>query len=718
MKSVGKKVDIKNLVPNHKPAIKLRERLYLACIFIIACLIYSNTLSNEYALDDKAVLTQNQYTLQGFEGIKDLVTHDHFFGYKGATSGLYRPLPLITHAIEYQLLGLNSFVSHLINILLYALSCVLLYILFRKFLKEEQSLAIFIGVILFTVHPIHTEVVANIKGRDDLLALVFILLSMFLFVDYTLNNRLIIYFGGLITFTLAALSKESSLTFVLVIPVCLYFFTKASIKKMVIVGVVLFLIALVYYYVRSQYISTATEYRFLDSYFQYANDRSIRLATGLANMLDYFKLLVFPFPLIYDYSYNHTPLLTWSHWKVLLSIVILCLLFITFVYGFYRKHSYSFAIYFYFATIALSSNLLTPNQAIFAERYLFLPSIGVFLFVSVLLARLNNFKDDRPYTIFEIIERNKFIVGILTGVFITFTFCTYQRNFDWKNDQSLFTSAIKYAPSNARVHYNLGSLFVSKFTAEVNQDTEENFINAERYLLRCVAIDSNFYDSYFTLGILYNKHKDYLKSAYNFERCLKISTDASGDYSAENALFYAGLGYTSAGKFKQALNMNLRYIYFPEIKRAKQIGNMPFAYNNAGNAYMQLKQYDSAIVYLKESIKLNPNNETSLNNIVLCYNQINKNQESVDYFDSLTTENPKNTIIKKYRGLCYFNKKDYKKTVDLYLSFINDNPQDAYSLYYLGLSYYYMGSTENAKIYISKAAELEFRFKEILNQIQ
>ena len=105
-------------------------------LFALAVILYINTLSFDYNLDDGIVITGNKYTKQGFAGIKNILTHDTFVGYFGdgqlLEEGRYRPLTQVLFAIQYQFFGLNPFIGHLFNVLFYALTCVFLFLLLQK----------------------------------------------------------------------------------------------------------------------------------------------------------------------------------------------------------------------------------------------------------------------------------------------------------------------------------------------------------------------------------------------------------------------------------------------------------------------------------------------------------------------------------------------------------------------------------------------------------
>ena len=113
-------------------------RQQLILLILLALALHVNTLFNDYVLDDIVVMSQNTFVQKGFKGIPEILTTDYVKGYSSSTSVLsgarYRPLLLISFAIEHQFFGASPFVSHLINILLFALLVALLFNLLNKYI--------------------------------------------------------------------------------------------------------------------------------------------------------------------------------------------------------------------------------------------------------------------------------------------------------------------------------------------------------------------------------------------------------------------------------------------------------------------------------------------------------------------------------------------------------------------------------------------------------
>src|SRR5690349_15665328 len=143
----------------------------------VAFALYVNTLGNGYALDDFSVIKENRQTKQGWGAFPEIFKTSFRYGYITNQDELYRPLPKASFAIEWAIAPDNPALAHFTNILLYALTGMLLFLTFRKYMGGSVVIP-FIASLLFIAHPIHTEAVANIKSRDEIMSLIFSLAAM------------------------------------------------------------------------------------------------------------------------------------------------------------------------------------------------------------------------------------------------------------------------------------------------------------------------------------------------------------------------------------------------------------------------------------------------------------------------------------------------------------------------------------------------------------
>jgi len=308
------------------------QNIKIYILIIAGFIFYANTLSNKYALDDAIVITQNNFTKQGIYGIDDILSNEGFTGFFGrkkslVAGGRYRPLSLVTFAVEYQIFGLNPFVSHLINIILYILTTILLYKTLSGFFPDYSKSILgvpFVASLLFLIHPIHTEVVANIKGRDEIMTLLGSLLSIYLSLKYIekQNRKYLIYI--FITFFLALMSKENAITFLAIIPLSIYYFKKEHFKTTLIsIMPVLAVATIIYLYIRYKVIGftfEAVESELMNN--PYVNTSTAnKFATVFYTMLLYIKLLIFPHPLTFDYYPKQIPIISWSDVRAIISLL-------------------------------------------------------------------------------------------------------------------------------------------------------------------------------------------------------------------------------------------------------------------------------------------------------------------------------------------------------------------------------------------------------------
>ncbi len=191
--------------------------VYSIFLFVSAIALYTNTLKNSFAIDDEEVILKNSYVQKGFAGIPAILATPHLHGYSTLPNETYRPLSLVFFAIEHQFFGLQPFIGHLMNILFFGLCVVVLFqFLIRLCGKEKIQIAL-IASLIFCVHPIHTEVVANIKSFDSLLCFFFAIISLILFDEYSKASANKFLFLSAIAMFLSLISKEDSITFIFIV---------------------------------------------------------------------------------------------------------------------------------------------------------------------------------------------------------------------------------------------------------------------------------------------------------------------------------------------------------------------------------------------------------------------------------------------------------------------------------------------------------------------
>src|SRR4030095_9655503 len=193
---------------------------------VFGFLLYANTLGHGFVMDDNLALSVNPNVIRGIAGIGDIFTQPYREQCFGGC--LYRPFTLAMFAIEWAIAPKSPFIGHLMNAIWYAATAGVLFLTLHQLVPNRNILLPLIASILFTAHPIHTEVVANIKSRDEILSLFFVLLSIFQFARwYEKRNRTSLIAAGL-AFLAALLSKEGAITAIAVFPLIGWIFFRKS----------------------------------------------------------------------------------------------------------------------------------------------------------------------------------------------------------------------------------------------------------------------------------------------------------------------------------------------------------------------------------------------------------------------------------------------------------------------------------------------------------
>jgi Tfp pilus assembly protein PilF len=341
-------------------------------------------------------------------------------------------------------------VSHALNVLLYALCCALFYRVALELFEERKPGVVwlslpFVAALWFTAHPLHTEVVANIKSRDELLALAFALASLLA----SLRAR---WIAASLCFLAALLSKESAITFLAVIPFSLWCFRTparpALVRAMPAIGAG----ALAYLVLRALVLAadagrSAAPPDLLNDSFLGASTADA-YATVVATLGRYLLLLVWPHPLTHDYAPFHIAITSWRSAAPWLSLVVHAGLAALATSALRTRSIPGYAASFYLATISVGSNLLFPVGTFLAERFLFAPSAGAAIgFAWALHAALTRFVP-------ALNRRAALARAAALAVTLVLGALTVLRNPAWRDSYTLFTTDIAVSRDSALANAN------------------------------------------------------------------------------------------------------------------------------------------------------------------------------------------------------------------------------------------------------------------------
>lgn len=798
----------------------LNQKLAAILIGIIGFTFYITSINGEYALDDGIIIHQNDHVLKGFRGIPDIMTKDayeSFYRRMCATDqlagGRYRPLSVVSFAVEQQFLGAyrsglymqvrdlnqnnvlddkpvphtsdcgrpevnyefndyvdanndgvvqpnecyscwdlnknfkNEFdedlnidgifnevdcqvysakVRHFNNIWTFALGCVFLYLVFaRCFFRKQPDLA-FLAALLFTMHPIHSEAIANVKSRDEIFSLIFVSLTFLYSFKYLETKTYKDLFWASFMFLLAVLSKEYAVFLLFLLPLAVYTFTENDIdlkaylskdallkllktkeaKNVLMVGGIFVIAAFLMLYMKRDFDMHAKpgakpirsfwlwpfvylilgvfvigrtnaqknfhtlmswlyfvmlvylamrlvavklkpgvpDTEILNNPYLLANGEE-RFATKGYVLLKYLRLLVFPHPLSSDYSFNTIPYRHFTSWDFLVSMVIHVAMVAAGIYYTIKKHVIGFAIMTYIIFALMIGNVLMDIGATMGERLIFHSSIGYCIGMAWVI--LKGF--DMLANI-QLNLRRTALVSIVLVVGFLFGCKTWERNWDWKNDVTLFLKDVKTMPHSVLVLGNAGARWVdladtkeitgiqvvgqdsTRFNdyngtlvvtdEEVKQGGYKNKREAALYkgiafLKHAIELHPRYVNGYLNLGLAYFKLRKDFEALYfwkNAERLYPNNPYLRNYYQVySNDLRNRGVTAFNKGHMDTAaIEYNKWAILEP---------NNPEAWYNLGGAYFNSRKYFEAKQAWERTLQLNPNHVQAKQNLPMA-NQV------------------------------------------------------------------------------------------------
>ncbi len=431
-----------------------------AWLFIFSLLVFAGGLGGDFVMDDWPVIKENSritdsqyipdYFTRGVWANTDLAAQTGVGGHS-----LYRPLFLLTLNLEHRLWGDNPLGYHAVNLLLHATNTVLVYFLILGLLGSGQRMIAAMAAALFAVHPVHVESVAWIAGLTDPLV------SLFLLADFLLHRRARqaadarqawpYAIAAPLCFALALLTKENAIFFPLLLLVDDALLQRGglSLKSTVLRYTPYLLLLVVYFMLRSNALGTGQQGALAQMQLQ-------NLPTLVIFLAHYLQLLVFPTPLEYYYS----PPANHGFSLVIGGLILLAAL--AYLPRALRRQQRAYVLALAWATIPLLPALPIAllDEPVFAERVLYLPTLGFALFIAWLLRLAQGFR--RPL---EATVKTGVIVFLLV-----FSMASLSEFSQWENDKSFYSQAMKTSPDSYKPMAGLAAVYAREKNFEAAID--------------------------------------------------------------------------------------------------------------------------------------------------------------------------------------------------------------------------------------------------------
>ncbi|MGH9397319.1 MAG: tetratricopeptide repeat protein [Terriglobia bacterium] len=536
-----------------------RDGALLGALILVASLPYANSLVNGFVYDDDVQVLRNPL-VRSLDHLK-LIFTTSVFSYQGGAQGTtnyYRPVMTLGYLLCHEVFGFKAFGFHLANVAINtAVVCLVFFVTRRVF--KDRTLA-FLAAALFALHPIHTEAVDWIAAVTDLELAIFFLLAFWFFLklgDAATERKALIQMGMILSFVLALLSKEPAATLPFLATV--YEHTCREDRQQTPLRVkagrygALWLVLIAYLVIRA---------RVLGLFAPVASRPDMTLGAAVLSALaltgHYIEKLIWPIHLCAAYVFPASIGVLLPRILAGLAITVVCALLM--IYFWKRERRVFFGFVWFFATLAPTLNARWMPDFVFAERYLYLPSVGFCWVVCWLGLSAARRAAKAGFLWKRAVVAAACILALLMAARIV------TRNQDWKNDFIFYTRTLQAAPGAVILRNDLGNYYWDRGNLAA---AAAQWQAAFRIRPGAVYVLDN-------LGLLRLSQKRYGEAVVFFERALAATKqDESAHVGLGEAYQKMGMRGQAEGELLTAIKLapldvrakiSLGELYFDEAK--------------------------------------------------------------------------------------------------------------------------------------------------------
>jgi len=673
-----------SLIESH---FSLDRRFCVLSVFLILILtgiVYANSLRNDFTnWDDPGLVLENT-------AIRSLDFQNILHIFTPRVGHTYQPVRVLSYAIDYHFWKLNPTGYHIGNTLLHAVSAIFLYLVLIKILnaitpnRSEGSnrIVALVSVLLFVVHPVNVESVAWIASRKYGLLAFFSFLSLYFFIKSSEKKRqgILYYSFSIAAYALSLLSSPVSVTLIglfFLYDYCRFSGTNVitMLKDRFVYYIPYGLMSAIHFAVLWNVLSSGpkptVQAHYMDNPFY-------TLLTMLQVLFDYIKNLMFPFWL--NNRYIARPPLSVFEIKVIISIGVLLVLVAFVLIKARRGEKLSlFCVGWFFVTLAPVLNVI-PISTKMADRYLYLPAVGMFLWFSSGLYGLLVEKQHRTY-------RLSVFLALVTTIVFTFSILTFQRNKVWRNSETLWTDSLKKNTRNYIAHNALGNALAGR----------GKFEEAVAHYSEALRIQPDFAGAHTNLGLVLAQRRQFDEAINHFSEALQIEPDLA---EAHN-----GLGSVLAKQEK----LNDAFRHFSEALRIEP--DYAEAYYNVGMIMVQQEEYEKAIGHFSKTIQIRPGDAEAHYRLGLVFQTLGRLDEAKDhYFQAIRIE-PKLVSAYNNLGAVLVRQGRPDEAIEYFSKALQIKPNYVGAHYNLGLALNSQGRLDEAIKHFSEAVRIRPNYK-------
>ncbi|MEI7898590.1 MAG: tetratricopeptide repeat protein, partial [bacterium] len=536
--------------------------LLLGVVLLVTVISFLPTLKNEFVNWDDIIYVMNNDLIKNFSSSNLYRNFSSFY------MGNYHPFTILSFTFDYSLVKITPYGYHLHNLVLHLFNTSLVYVASYLLLNKQFRYALFIAL-LFGIHPMHVESVAWISERKDLLYTLYFLAGIITYSLFLKSNNWVYFLLTLIAFLFSLLSKAQAVTFPLVLVLIDYYRSRRVSIKMVLEKVPFFLFALVFgiiaiYAQQADKAVNPIGISYVDAFFY-----------GNAGIFIYLYKLILPFGLTCLHEYPLGPGSTLP-WYFYMSPLVLLIIGIILVLTWRKQPYISFGLLFFLFTILPVLQFLPVGLAFIAERYTYIPYIGLFVIIVMLFFRVSDSL------------KNKHVKMTMTyggmALLLLFSGLSYARSQVWKDSISLWSDVLDKNPKCVSAYVNRGYIYIQ----------EEQYIKAIADCNAGIKVDSNYF-KFYTNRAFASKHLgQYNEAVADFSAAIRKSPE---EYS-----MYLERGIVYTDNLKQYDSGIADFMMF--LKHSKPSATVLF---NLSVAYLKKNISDSAMQYSLRAIRLDEN---------------------------------------------------------------------------------------------------------------
>jgi len=455
----------------------------IVMLLFVSFAVYFNALLGDFVFDDKTQILENPW-ISDISNIPAIFSSSVWSFRLGIPTNYYRPLMHILYMLSYYLFGLKPWGFHLVNVLFHCGAAVLVFLIVRKLLTTYGVMPSpvylsppFIAALLFASHPIHTEAVTWIAGLPDVAFTFFYLLSLYCYMLFRGGAKRV-YLFSILSFSVSTFFKEPALTLPIILIVYDYLFKKGdkTIRSALKTYIPYIVVSSCYLLVR---------YNALRSFVPIASYPGLNTYQVIINVFPLFRAyltsLLWPFDLNLWHTFH--PINSLVEAQGVISLGVTVIFFIAAVTAYRKDTVILFCLFLFVVPLLPAFYIKGISGKPFAERYLYLPSVGFVLLLAIFLSWAK-------------VKLPRAAVGI-TVVFLmvigVYSVSTIIRNNIWKDDFTLWTDTVKKSPDSEDARNNLANAYASKGLLDM----------AIAECQAALRLNPNYAEAYNNLGVAY-----------------------------------------------------------------------------------------------------------------------------------------------------------------------------------------------------------------------